>query len=322
MNRRNKKLSKKNFGLAMVAGILVFFMNVLFGVTPEETYKNNYNETIGQQTQQIENTDTTEVIEIQEMRVHFLDVDQGLAILVQLGDEVLMYDGGERDTSSFVVAYLKEQGITEIDYLISSHYDSDHVSGLIGCLYAFDVKNVIGSNYVHDSKIYNSFMTAVEEAGLEVQYPEVGTEYTFGEATFTILSPEEIVSDSNSNSVAIKLTYGESDFIFTGDADYKSEKKMIASGIDLDCEVLSLSHHGSASGTSERFLIATTPEYAVISCGKDNSYGHPHEEVVGMLEDMEIDLFRSDVQGTVIATTDGEVITWSEEPCNDYRDGN
>lgn len=313
--------NKKNFGLAVAAGVLVFFMNVLFGVAPDELHsENNSNSTVQQsETEQIKNT---EIVEIEEMKVHFLDVGQGLAILVQLGDEVLMYDGGERDTSSFVVAYLKEQGITEIDYLISSHYDSDHVSGLIGCLYAFDVKNVVGSNYVHDSKIYTSFMTAVEEKGLVIQYPEVGAEYTFGDAVITILSPEEIVGDSNSNSVAIKLSYGESDFIFTGDADYKLEKEMIASGIDLNCEVLSLAHHGSASGTSENFLIATTPEYAVISCGADNSYGHPHEEVVGMLENMEIDLFRSDVQGTVIATTDGEKITWSEEPCNDYRDGN
>lgn len=313
---RRKRIKKRDFKYYAIVAVLLFIGSLFVGNNDEQFSENSG------QAENIENTETTEVIGTQEMKVHFLDVGQGLAILVQLGDEVLIYDGGERDTSSVVVAYLKEQGITEIDYLISSHYDSDHVSGLIGCLYVFDVKNVIGSNYVHDSKIYTSFMTAVKEEGLEVQYPEVGTKYVFGDAFFTILAPEEIVSDSNANSVAIKLTYGKSDFIFTGDADYKSEKKMIASGIDLDCEVLSLAHHGSASGTSENFLIATTPEYAVISCGADNGYGHPHEEVVGLLKDMEIDLFRSDVQGTVIATTDGEKITWSDAPCNDYRDGN
>lgn len=255
------------------------------------------------------------------MQVHFLDVGQGLSILVQLGDEVLVYDGGERDASSFVVAYLQELGITEIDYMISSHYDADHVSGLIGCLYAFDVKQVIGSNYKHESKLYTSFMNAVKEEGLQMQYPQVGTQYAFGDAVITILAPEAIGTDSNANSVVIKLSYGESDFIFTGDADYGSEREMAASGMDLDCEVLSLAHHGSSTGNSSLFLEKTTPEYAVISCAKNNGYGHPHVEVVELLEVMEIDVFRSDVQGTVIATTDGKTITWSENPCNDYSDG-
>lgn len=255
------------------------------------------------------------------MQVHFLDVGQGLSILVQLGDEVLIYDGGERDTSSHVVAYIKDLGITEIDYMISSHYDSDHVSGLVGCLKAFDVKQVIGSDYKHNSKLYTSFMEAVKEEGLKMQYPEVGTEYAFGEAVITILSPEEISNDSNANSVAIKLTYGASDFIFTGDADYGNEREMVASGIPLDCEVLSVGHHGSSSASSSLFLEKTTPESVVISCGKGNDYGHPHVEVVELLEAMEIDVFRSDVQGTVVAYTDGKTIFWSQEPCNDYSDG-
>ena len=255
------------------------------------------------------------------MMVHFLDVEQGLCIIAQLGDEVLIYDGGERDTSSHVVAYLREQGVKEIDYIISSHYDSDHVSGLIGCLNAFDVKNVIGSDYEHDSNLYRSFMEAVKDEGLKMQYPEVGTEYAFGDAVITILSPEEIQNDSNANSVAIKLSYDDMDFIFTGDADYGSEKDMVASGIDLDCEVLSAGHHGSSSSSSSLFLEKTNPYYVVISCGKDNSYGHPHVEVVEMLEAMEVELFRNDVQGTVVAYTDGEKIVWSEEPCNDFTDG-
>ena len=255
------------------------------------------------------------------MEVHFLDVGQGLSVLVIQGDDVLIYDGGERDASSFVVSYLEDLGITEIDYMISSHYDSDHVSGLIGCLNAFDVKNVIGSNYEHKSNLYTSFMNAVKEEGLKMKYPKVGTKFDFGEAEFTILSPKEIGDDSNANSVAIKLSYGESDFILTGDIDYGNEREIVASGMEIDCEVLSLTHHGSSSGNSSLFLEKTTPEVAVISCGKGNDYGHPHMEVVELLEAMEVDVFRSDVQNTVIAYTDGKTITWSEAPCNDYSDG-
>lgn len=310
-------MNKKKFGSFIAAGVIVFLLNILgLDISLDDVQKPDTGKgTIGYQKEQTPFTGED------VMHVHFLDVEQGLSILVQLGDEVLIYDGGERDMSSFIVSYLSDLGITEIDYLISSHYDSDHVSGLIGCLHSFDVKNVIGSDYVHDSNLYTSFMTAVEEEGLEVQHPSVGTRYSLGEAEFTILSPKEIVSDSNSNSVAIKLTYGESDFIFTGDADHRSEKAMIASGIDLDCEVLSVGHHGSATATSEDFLLQTLPEYAVISCGEGNSYGHPHEEVMDLLEAMNVDLFRSDKQGTVVAATDGEKITWSSEACNDYRDG-
>ena len=308
-----KKHNKRNFGVFISAGALVFLLNVLgFNVSFDDMLK-DYAEKVNTESQvqqELVETEITETTIADTMKVHFLDVDQGLSILVQLGDDVLVYDGGERDTSSFVVAYLKEQGVTEIDYLISSHYDADHVSGLIGCLYAFDVKQVIGSDYAHDSKLYTSFMTAVEEEGLLVQYPAVGTQYAMGEAVITILSPKEIVGDSNSNSVAIKLSYGESDFIFTGDADYKSEREMIASGLDLDCEVLSVGHHGSASATSEKFLVATTPDYAVISCGKDNGYGHPHKETLQFLNEYDVDILRNDELGTIVAETNGEKLEW------------
>ncbi len=306
-----RKNNKINFSVFIAAGALVFLLNILgVNVSLDDIPQSDR----GKQDTELEiEPQTTEEITPDNMKVHFLDVDQGLAILVQLGEDVLVYDGGERDTSSFVVAYLKEQGVTEIDYLISSHYDADHVSGLIGCLYAFDVKNVIGSNYVHDSKLYTSFISAVEEEGLDIQYPAVGTQFRMGDAVITILSPKEITGDSNSNSVAIKLSYGESDFIFTGDADYKSEREMIASGLDLDCEVLSVAHHGSASATSEKFVAATTPEYAVISCGKDNGYGHPHKETMQTLHDYEVEILRNDESGTIVAETDGMELWWIME---------
>ena len=165
-------MNKRKFGSFIAAGIIVFLLNIFgFNISFEDLQQLDTNQ---QNTNKIQ-TDG-------EMKVHFLDVEQGLSILVQVGDEVLIYDGGERDNSSFVVSYLEDQGVTEIDYIVSSHYDSDHLSGLIGCLNYFDVKNVIGSNYVHDSNLYTSFMAAVEEEGLEMQYPSVGTQYALGAA--------------------------------------------------------------------------------------------------------------------------------------------
>ena len=256
-----------------------------------------------------------------EMQVHFLDVGQGLSIFIQSEGQYLIYDGGDRKTSSFVVSYLKKHGVSQIDYLICSHYDSDHMAGLIGCLNAFDVKTVINSDYEHDSKLYDSFMSAVADNGLTVQHPEVGSEFVFGSGKFTVLSPSKIVADSNANSVAIKLVNGNNSFIFTGDADHYSESAMCASDINLDCDVLSLGHHGSATSTSYAFLEKTVPAFAVISCEAENQYGHPHKDTLEKLESMEINIFRSDKQGTVIATSDGKEIAWSVNPCNDYTPG-
>lgn len=258
-----------------------------------------------------------------DMTVHFLDVGQGLSIFVQSRDETLIYDGGDRDKSSFVVAYLQEQGVTEIDYLINSHYDSDHLAGLIGCLNAFEVDHVICSDYVDDTKPYQSFVDTVQKQGLTMEHPAAGDEISFGTGKFIVLAPETIdENDSNGNSVAIKLINGDTSFIFTGDAESNSEAAMCQSGIDLDCDVLVPSHHGSATGTSWEFLQQTVPEYAVISCGKDNQYGHPHKDTMDKLEAMEIQVFRTDLQGTIVVSSDGQKLTWDREPCNDYSPGN
>ena len=133
--------------------------------------------------------------------------------------------------------------------------------------------------------------------------------------------PDGISQNSNDNSVVIKLENGSNSFIFTGDAEETSEQDMISTGMNLDCDVLSVGHHGSASSTTWDFLEATSPSYAVISCGVNNQYNHPSAETMGRLSDMEIPVFRTDKQGTIIAVSDGTTISWSQDPCNDYSSG-
>lgn len=256
------------------------------------------------------------------LEIHFLDVGQGLSIFARCGSQTMLYDGGDRNHSSFVVSYLKSQQIDTLDYLIASHYDSDHINGLIGALNVFDVKTIIGSDYEHSSKEYQSFMSKAGELGKEVIHPSVGDTYSFGDAVFTVLAPETITNKSNNNSVAIKIEHGKNSFIVTGDAEYDSEMKMAASGMDLQCNVLVAGHHGSASSTTWDFLKSTCPEYAIISAGSGNSYGHPHGDTMEKLEIMEIEVFRTDKQGTIVAISDGSIITWNTEPCNDYSAGN
>ena len=256
-----------------------------------------------------------------DMAVHFINVGQGLAILVQSGGENLLYDGGNRAHADEVVQYLKNQQVETIDYMISSHYDEDHLGGLVKCLDNFEVEHILGSDYVHTSELFNTFMNTATAHAIIVEYPSVGDTYEFGTGSFTVMAPNGISQNSNDNSVVIRLVNGNNSFMFMGDAEETSEQDMISTGMNLDCDVLSLGHHGSASSTTWDLLEASTPSWAVISCGQDNSYGHPSAETMGKLKDMDIPVFRTDDQGTVIALSDGNVISWNQEPCNDYASG-
>ena len=256
-----------------------------------------------------------------DMAVHFIDVGQGLAILVQSGGENLLYDGGNRAHADEVVQYLKNQQVDTIDYMISSHYDEDHLGGLVKCLDNFEVEHVLGSDYVHTSELFNTFMNTATAHAIIVEYPSVGDTYEFGTGSFTVMAPDGISQNSNDNSVVIRLVNGNNSFMFMGDAEETSEQDMISTGMNLDCDVLSLGHHGSASSTTWDLLEASTPSWVVISCGQDNSYGHPSAETMGKLKDMDIPVFRTDDQGTIIALSDGNAISWNQEPCNDYASG-
>ena len=256
-----------------------------------------------------------------DMAVHFIDVGQGLAILVQSGGENLLYDGGNRSRADEVVQYLKNQQVETINYMISSHYDEDHLGGLVKCLDTFEVEHVLGSDYVHTSDLFNTFMNTATAHAIIVEYPSVGDTYEFGTGSFTVMAPDGISQNSNDNSVVIRLVNGNNSFMFMGDAEETSEQDMISTGMNLDCDVLSLGHHGSASSTSWDLLEATSPSWAVISCGLNNTYGHPAAETMGKLSDMDIPVFRTDDQGTVIALSDGNTISWTQEPCNDYTSG-
>ena len=154
-----------------------------------------------------------------------------------------------------------------------------------------------------------------------VEYPSVGDTYEFGTGSFTVMAPDGISQNSNDNSVVIRLVNGNDSFMFMGDAEETSEQDMISTGMNLDCDVLSLGHHGSASSTSWDLLEASTPSWAVISCGQDNSYGHPAASTMEKLRDMNIPVYRTDDQGTIIALSDGDTISWNQEPCNDYTAG-
>lgn len=264
----------------------------------------------------------TELGEDGTLTVTFLDVGQGNAVLVEQDGEYMLIDGGDREYSSFVVSYLKEQGVDELAYVIASHYDADHLNGIVGALNVFPCKLALAPDYTADSRVYLSFLDVIEERDIELAYPAVGDTYTLGGAEFTVVCPDSYdASDANDNSVGVRLTYGETSFLICGDAGTGVEREMIGSGIALDSDVYLASHHGSSGSSSLEFLQAVDPEAVVISAGRDNPYGHPTAEVLENIQSVGAALYRTDLQGTLTAVSDGSTVTWNVAACTDYRDG-
>lgn len=250
-----------------------------------------------------------------DLTVTFLDVGQGNAVLVESEGEYMLIDGGDREYSSFVVSYLKNAGVTELSYVISSHYDADHLNGVVGALNAFPCETVLAADYVTDTRVYDSFCEAVAEQGISLVYPSVGEVYEFGDAEFTVVCPDSYdYADVNDDSVGIRLVHGDNSFLICGDAGKASEEAMLESGVLLDSDVYLASHHGSDGSSSAEFLEAVSPEMVVISVGEDNSYGHPSERVLADVAAAGAEIYRTDLQGTVTVTSDGKELFWNTEP--------
>ena len=251
------------------------------------------------------------VASAENLVVYFLDVGQADAAILQCGDEVMMIDGGESSDSSLIYSYLsKTLGITHIDYMIATHPHADHIGGLSGALNACSVGVVYSPVRSYDSKQFSSLVKYTQKQGHELTVPEVGISFAFGDAQVQFLSPVTEYSNINDCSIVVRITHGSNTFLFTGDAEWDAEHDMVASGYDLSATVLKVGHHGSDTSSSYVFLREVMPKYAVISCGKDNSYGHPTEGALSRLRDVGAQVFRTDMQGDVVFVSDGTALSF------------
>ena len=224
---------------------------------------------------------------------------------------------GEIDQGDKVVAYIYEQGYDTVDYVVATHAHSDHIGGLQQVLTNFNVNEVIMTEDKNDTQIFNNLFTAIYVNGATLHYVMAGdTIISEGDLLVEVVAPKVLVpNDYNNNSVVIKITYGNTKFLFAGDAE-KSEEDGIWTNIK--CDLLKVGHHGSKSSSSANFLKKVNPTYAIISCGLYNSYGHPTDDVLQRLNDRKIKTYRTDLQGTIIATSDGQTITIDKDPV-DYN---
>ncbi|MFU0824668.1 ComEC/Rec2 family competence protein [Clostridium sp.] len=258
-----------------------------------------------------------------DLKVHFIDVGQADSILITQGSNSMLIDAGNNEDSNLVVNYLKKQGITKLDYVVGTHPHEDHIGGLDAVIRAFDVKKVYMPKKTSTTKTYKDVITAIKDKGLKIAIPARGTTFKLGEATATVVAPSESgdYEDVNNYSIVIKLKYKNTSFLFAGDAEDVSEQEIIKGGYDIKADVLKVGHHGSRSSTTEVFLNKVSPKYAVISVGEGNEYGHPHKSTMDRLKSKGIPVYRTDEAGTIIATSNGNSITFSSKAGSyNYRD--
>lgn len=261
------------------------------------------------------------VTSMNPMEVHYIDVGQGDSTLIKSGDHAILIDAGDDSKGTAVQMYLKKQGVKALDYLVLTHPDADHIGGADVIVTKYDIKNIFMSSYTKDNRTYDDLINAIDNKGMKWSTPKVGSKYTFGDASFLIIAPNKKYDNPNDSSIGLIVKNGSNNFLFSGDAEEDAEKDILKNKLDISADVYKAGHHGSKTASSSAFLNAVDPTYAVISCGVNNSYGHPHSQTLNSLRAMGIAVFRTDEQGSVIATSDGKTIKWNCSPSTTWQAG-
>ncbi|MCR4926272.1 MAG: MBL fold metallo-hydrolase [Clostridiales bacterium] len=247
-----------------------------------------------------------------EFSVHFLDVGQGDCIFVKSNGKALLIDSGESSNENKIIDYINKEKISVLDYVIITHPHTDHIGSMAKVIEKIEVKNIImpeiKASLVPTTKKYENLLLAISKSGANVIKAENGKSFELGNALLQIIAPINDYDDLNNYSVVARLSYGNNSFLFMGDAEKQAESDIIKSGADLRSNVIKIGHHGSSSSTSKELLEIVKPQLAIISCGENNSYGHPDKKVTDLLEKYSVSIKRTDKNGNIVITSDGKNI--------------
>jgi beta-lactamase superfamily II metal-dependent hydrolase len=243
----------------------------------------------------------------ESLKVIFLDVGQGASqLLISPSGKTMLIDAGNNDKETLMLDYLKKYNLTKLDIVIGTHPDADHIGGLDKVIDHFDIGKIYMPKVQSNTKTFESVLRSISKKDLKVSTAKAGLQLQWDDkVTIQMIAPVKAYPDANDNSAVIHVIYGKTSFMLTGDAEVESEQGMIASGADLQSDVLLVGHHGSKSSTSLDFLRMVKPQYAIIQSGKDNKYGHPHTVTLNHLKAQGIKIYRNDLNGTIEVTSDG-----------------
>lgn len=306
---KKKKKSKKGIENNFLS-VLLILVTVIVGICFSEidgTYSANM------VSDNNDNINTQEVIKevYDDLRVSFLDVGQADSVLIENKNEVMLIDAGNNEDGKLLVKYFKEKGITNFKYLVGTHPHEDHIGGMDDVINNFEVGTIYLPDVITTTKTFVDVLEAMENKNINYTVPKIGESFEIGDAILQVIYTGKEKNDLNNSSIVLRLTYGKTSFLFMGDATSRVEKKILSSKMNIESDVLKMGHHGSKYSSTNDFLDKVNAKYAVISAGTGNSYKHPHDVTLKKLEKRNMTVHRTDFEGTIIATSDGENITFS-----------
>lgn len=311
-----KKKSSKNQTklISFIAGVIVIILVVLFGGANVSDIFGDIGLSGNHGTQS--GPSGTLISDSSALSMHVLNVGQADCILLSKGGVYALVDCGEssepseRESREAIYRYLDDLGVKKLDFLLVTHQDYDHIGSAKDILSRYSVGTFYDNGFTHTSATYEKLMTYIDENNIryKVVYAGDSIKSPWSGVTIRVLSPPEgyIDKDVNHNSIVLKITYGDVSYLLTGDATTQTEEYILSSGVNVDADVLKVGHHGSYSSSSEAFLKAVSPGVSIISCGADNEYGHPHSDALKRLAKFTNYLYRTDIDGTILVSTDGK----------------
>lgn len=299
MIKKTKK--NKNVNLGTILLVVIVIIGAIYSESIQESFGFNHT-----------NPTFSEVSS--DLKVYYLDVGQADSILIQDNDENMLIDAGNNEDGELLVTYFKELGIEKFKYVFGTHPHEDHIGGLDNVISAFDIGTIYLPDAITTTTTFVDVLDAMEAKQMNYTVPKIGDTLTLGEAQIQIIYTGTDTSDLNNTSIVLKLSFGNTSFLFTGDATEKTEKQILNQ--DIHADVLKVGHHGSKYSSTKEFLDKVQPTYAIISVGEGNSYGHPADTTLDKLQKRNIKVFRTDELGTILLTSNGNSITMSHLQTN------
>lgn len=295
-------MKKKKIGILGIILIILVSIIETYNIDLESLY--NYFTSDDHQVEELDN----ELVNVKtlntKIKVYFLDVGQADCVLIQNENENMLIDAGNNEDGKKIVSYLKNLGINDFKYVVGTHPHEDHIGGLDNIIKDFNIGKVLLPDAYTTTATFEDVLIALEDKNLNFEVPKIGQTFSLGEARIEVIYTESNPEDLNDASIVLRVDFGKNSFLFSGDATSRIEKKILDKNIDVD--IYKVAHHGSSYSNSELFLSKVSPSIGIISAGQNNSYNHPHTEVVKRLEKMNVKLYRTDKAGTILVTSDGK----------------